>query len=180
MSAGFPRQPWDAPWSRFGNPGGSAAICLWEATRSSKVTTAGPERPGFSSGNESFLFPTATEVRSAGPTRKSSGASPCDDDLVIATDRGRFRQSDGIGQASDPALKGQVCPLSINPAISGTWSKRPFHRQAGSLSIRHSREGPRYRGRPEQCRYDKDPAETDRTAGWLPSRPGRGRLRRSC
>jgi len=83
------------------------------------VTTPGPEGPGFSPRNESFLFPTGNPVRSAGPTRKSSGAS-CDGGLVIAADREQCMPSNGIGQASDPALKGQICPDWIN------LSRKPF------------------------------------------------------
>ena len=61
---------------------------LAEAPTNSLVTTPGPEGPGFSLRNESFLFPASTEARSAGPTRKSSGASlsSCDGGLVIAAD----------------------------------------------------------------------------------------------
>jgi len=69
------------------------------------VTTPGPEGPGFSPRDESFLFPTSAEVRSAGPTRKSSDAS-CDGGLVIAADETSVT-------VPVPAVNSRVCGISI-------------------------------------------------------------------
>lgn len=99
----------DAAEARFATRTGEAGELarVWTS-----VTTPGPEGPGFSLRNESFLVPTLLErVRFPGPTPKSSGASPCDGGLVIATDE------DSVA-VPVPAVNDRVCGTAISSWIN--------------------------------------------------------------
>jgi hypothetical protein len=78
------------------------------------VTTPGPEGPGFSLRNESFLVPTLLErVRFPGPTPKSSGASLPSGvgGLVIAADKYSV-------VVPVPAVNDRVCGTAISSSMT--------------------------------------------------------------